>query len=53
MEITEDTGQQLNINLTLGPLVIGIVLNAFIYGICVLQFSSYWENISKDKIIIK
>ncbi|KAF8970888.1 hypothetical protein BDZ97DRAFT_1936903 [Flammula alnicola] len=40
-------------SLVLGPLLIGTVFNAFIYGICVLQFSSYWENKSNDPSIIK
>ncbi|KAF9552857.1 hypothetical protein CPC08DRAFT_714242 [Agrocybe pediades] len=53
MDIVDESGRRLNINLTLGPLVIGILLNAFIYGICVLQFSTYWESTSKDRPIIK
>ncbi|KAF8970866.1 hypothetical protein BDZ97DRAFT_1651989 [Flammula alnicola] len=40
-------------SLALGPLLIGTVFNAFVYGICVLQFSSYWENKSNDRSIIK
>ncbi|KDR71861.1 hypothetical protein GALMADRAFT_782971 [Galerina marginata CBS 339.88] len=40
-------------NLVLGPLVISTVLNAFIYGICIMQLSSYWDNGFKDPYIIK
>lgn len=41
--------------LVVGPLVIGTVFNAFVYGVCLLQFSHYWEHSGKmtDSIIIK
>ncbi|KAF8152551.1 hypothetical protein B0H34DRAFT_120741 [Crassisporium funariophilum] len=37
----------------LGPLVIGTIFNAFIYGMCVLQFSTYWASQRNDMTIIK
>ncbi|TFK35171.1 hypothetical protein BDQ12DRAFT_612199 [Crucibulum laeve] len=40
-------------DLTLGPLVIAVVLNSFLYGVCVLQFSTYWASDSKDNITIR
>ncbi|CAA7263843.1 unnamed protein product [Cyclocybe aegerita] len=40
-------------NLVLGPVVIGTIFNAFLYGICFLQFLSYWEyGKSNDTTII-
>ncbi|KAF8901315.1 hypothetical protein CPB84DRAFT_1777556 [Gymnopilus junonius] len=42
-----------DINLVLGPIVIGTVLNGFIYGICFAQFLTYWNNCFKDTYIIR
>ncbi|KAF8193682.1 hypothetical protein BJ912DRAFT_901458 [Pholiota molesta] len=40
--------------LVVGPLLIGTVLNAFLYGICLLQFVHYWEHSKMtDTIVIK
>ena len=47
------TGSGVNIDLVLGPLIIGTVLNTFVYGICVLQFSTYWQFQKKDQLTIK
>lgn len=42
-----------NINLVLGPLVIGTLLNFFLYGICFVQFYTYWGGGFKDRYIIQ
>ncbi|KJA20634.1 hypothetical protein HYPSUDRAFT_42945 [Hypholoma sublateritium FD-334 SS-4] len=39
--------------LVLGPLVIGTVFNAFVYGICLIQFTRYWEHKSNDPVTLK
>lgn len=42
-----------HVNLVLGPLIIGTVFNTFVYGICVVQFSTYWQFQKKDQLIVK
>ncbi|PPQ94920.1 hypothetical protein CVT25_004406 [Psilocybe cyanescens] len=42
-----------DVTLVLGPMVFAIVFNAFIYGICVLQFCYYWETRTRDSAIIR
>ena len=37
----------------LGPLLIGTVFNTFIYGICVLQFITYWQFQQNDQLVVK
>ncbi|KAF8808871.1 hypothetical protein BYT27DRAFT_7095594 [Phlegmacium glaucopus] len=42
-----------NIDLLLGPLLIAIIFNAFVYGICFLQFTTYWTSKWNDSYLIK
>lgn len=42
-----------NIDFLLGPLLIGTIFNAFVYGICLMQFSTYWTSQWNDSYIIK
>ena len=42
-----------NIDFLLGPLLIGTIFNAFVYGICFMQFSTYWTSQWNDSYIIK
>lgn len=42
-----------NVDLVLGPLLIGAIFNAFVYGICFLQFSIYWTSQWNDSYVIK
>lgn len=41
------------IALILGPLVTGVVLNAFLFGICAIQFATYFTANFDDRAIIK
>ena len=42
-----------SVDLILGPLLIGAIFNAFVYGICFLQFSIYWTSQWNDSYDIK
>lgn len=42
-----------DVKLVLGPVVVGTVFNAFVYGICLIQFTHYWEHKSNDSIILR
>ncbi|KAH9475548.1 hypothetical protein JR316_0012663 [Psilocybe cubensis] len=46
-------GHQVDVTLVLGPMVFSVVFNAFLYGICVLQFCYYWESRARDTAIIR
>lgn len=53
MTIPQEPPSHINTPLVLGPLVIAILLNTGVYGICVAQFNNYWESKAKDRAIIK
>lgn len=42
-----------SIDLVLGPLLIGTIFNAFVYGVCLLQFTIYWTSQWNDPYVIK
>lgn len=39
-------------SLTIGPLLIGVIINAFIFGICALQLFHYFIAGYKDNLVI-
>ncbi|KII85200.1 hypothetical protein PLICRDRAFT_45354 [Plicaturopsis crispa FD-325 SS-3] len=41
------------VQLVLGPVVVSVVLNAFLFGLCVLQFSTYYASQVKTKPLIR
>ncbi|PPR06270.1 hypothetical protein CVT24_000889 [Panaeolus cyanescens] len=42
-----------NIDYVVGPLVVGVIFNSFLYGTCLLQFMRYWMYQMNDKPLIK
>ncbi|KAF9035210.1 hypothetical protein BJ165DRAFT_1510820 [Panaeolus papilionaceus] len=41
------------VDVIVGPLVVGVIFNSFLYGICLLQFTRYWMYQTDDKPLTK